>query len=82
MKGISAQDLANKLGVTRQAVATLLSSDLRVSKLHEVADALGVPVLYLLENPATETQDFEHILDSLDIVCSNCGTSMELTIKP
>lgn len=43
-KGLSMEDLARQLGIGKIALSQSLSRDMRISRLYEIADVLGVEV--------------------------------------
>ena len=43
-KGLSMEDLAGQLGIGKIALSQSLSRDMRISRLYEIADVLGVGV--------------------------------------
>ena len=51
-KGLTLQQLAKKLGVSYQAVHAVMNGNPTISKLQEFANALGVSVTELIEEPA------------------------------
>lgn len=49
-KGLSMEDLAGKLGIGKIALSQSLSRDMKISRLYEIADALGIGVGELFNN--------------------------------
>lgn len=62
-QGISMQILAQRLGITYQALYAAVSGNPTIGKLNEIAKALGVSIVDLIEE--------EKGLNT--IVCPNCG---------
>ena len=74
-KGITQQELADKLGVTRISVVKTLAGNPSQETLEKIANALNVPMWQLFASP-NEVQQTGNSL-----VCPNCGTPLELKIK-
>lgn len=72
-KQLTLNDLAQKLGVSRQALYLQVNNNPRLSTLQRIADALGVPVGQLFdEPPATPT--------NTTITCPHCGAKLEINL--
>ena len=69
-KGITQKDLAKKLGVTYQSLYANLSGNPTLSKLNEIAQALGVEVGELFAPSDTHT-----------FRCPVCGAEISVTPK-
>ena len=67
-KGIMLKDVAKKLSITEVGLSKSLNGNPPINRLEEIADALGVPVTELFDQPATDI-----------INCPNCGTKLRLT---
>lgn len=68
-KDMTVQDLANKLGVSRQALSRQINGKLLVETAQTIADALNVPLWQLFT-------DSEH-----SIICPKCGYEMKIKIE-
>ena len=69
-KGITLQDLADKLGVARSTLAnTLTKKNPTLETLEKIAKALGVKVSDLLDE------------EKATVVCPNCGYEIPVEIK-
>lgn len=74
-KGITQQELADKLGVTRVSIVKTLAGNPSQETLERIATALNVPIWQLFVSP-NEIQD-----TGTSLVCPKCGTPLELKIK-
>lgn len=74
-KGITQQELADKLGVTRISVVKTLAGNPSQETLERIAKVLDVPMWQLFASP----EEIQHTGNSL--VCPKCGTPLELKIK-
>lgn len=68
-QGITMQDLAKRMGVTYQALYAAVSGNPTIGKLGEIANALGVEVVDLLDGK----QDESNV-----IVCPHCGGKIKI----
>ena len=50
-KGIMLKDLAGMIGITEVGLSKSLNGNPNISRLEEIATALGVPVLEILDKP-------------------------------
>lgn len=66
-KGIPMQILAKRLGTTYQALYAAVSGNPTIGKLDEIAKALGVSVVDLIEEKGANT-----------IICPNCGKRFKM----
>lgn len=74
-KQLTLNDLAQKLGVSRQALYLQINNNPRISTLQRIADALGVPVGQLFDQtPATPA-------DHNVITCPHCGAKLEINLS-
>lgn len=55
-KGVSMTILAEKLGITSVSLSQCLSGNPSLKRLQEIADALGVDLIELFEQPTTNIQ--------------------------
>ena len=73
-KGITLSQLADTMGVSRQALSRQVAGKLLVEKAEEIATALNVPMWQLFASPE-EVQK-----ENNNIVCPHCGNSIKVTI--
>ncbi|MBS5797874.1 MAG: helix-turn-helix transcriptional regulator [Dysgonomonas mossii] len=71
-KGITAKELAAKLGMTETGLGIAISEkgNPPLKRLQEIADVLGVPFTDLFEQPKQNV-----------ITCPKCGTRLEVKEK-
>jgi transcriptional regulator with XRE-family HTH domain len=69
-KGMTAKELAVKIGVTPPSISVAINGNMTIEMLNRIADALGVPVTDLFEQPASDT-----------ITCPKCGAKLEIKAK-
>lgn len=74
-KGITQQELANRLGVTRISIVKTLAGNPSEETLERIANALDVPTWQLFVSPK------EMGINKTTLVCPNCGVPLELKIK-
>ncbi len=74
-KGITQQELADKLGVTRISIVKTLAGNPSQETLERIANALNVPMWQLFASPNEVKQTGN------SLICPNCGTPLELKIK-
>lgn len=74
-KGITQQELADKLGVTRISVVKTLAGNPSQETLERIANALNVPMWQLFASP----KDIQN--DGNALVCPVCKTPLELKAK-
>jgi len=67
-KGMTAKELAAKLGISEGALSKSLSGNPTLDRIKEIATALGVPVSSLFEQPRAGV-----------ITCPNCGARLDIT---
>lgn len=72
-QGITMQDLAKRMGVTYQALYAAVSGNPTIGKLGEIAKALGVGVVDLLD---------EEKEDANTITCPHCGGKIHFEGEP
>nr|DAH40119.1 MAG TPA: hypothetical protein [Caudoviricetes sp.] len=68
-------DLAKKLGVSRQALYLQINNNPRISTLQRIADALGVPVAQLFDQ--TQPTNADHNT----ITCPHCGAKLQINLS-
>lgn len=73
-KGITLSQLADTMGVSRQALSRQVAGKLLVEKAEEIANALDVPTWQLFVSP-NEVQK-----ENNNIVCPHCGNPIKVTI--
>lgn len=72
-KGFTMQQVADKLGISQQAVSQAVNGNPSLSRLKDIADAIGVTVSELVsdgEPHSTHTA-----------TCPHCGHEIEITIE-
>lgn len=67
-KGMTAKELAKKMGVSEGALSKSLSGNPTLDKLNEISSALGVSLSELFEQPKCGV-----------IVCPHCGKPINIT---
>ena len=70
-KNMTVQELAEKLGISRQALSRQIQGKLLVKTAQGIADALGVPLWQLFADPS-EVKDSK--------VCPHCGKPLNINI--
>lgn len=75
-KQLTLNDLAQKLGVSRQALYLQINNNPRISTLQRIADALGVPVAQLFDQTSQPTN-----ADYNTITCPHCGAKLEINLS-
>ena len=70
-KGMTVQELAEKLGISRQALSRQIQGKLLVETAQGIADALGVPLWQLFADPSD-------VSDSK--VCPHCGKPLNIKV--
>ena len=75
-KQMTLNDLAQKLGVSRQALYLQINNNPRISSLQRIADSLGVPVGQLFDQtPQPPTAD------NITITCPHCGEKLVINLS-
>lgn len=69
-KGMTQQELANKLDVSRQALGKQINGKLLVETAQRIADALGVSITELFEKQQKSTMH-----------CPHCGKEIKIKIE-
>lgn len=75
-KQLTLNDLAQKLGVSRQALYLQINNNPRISTLQRIADALGVPVGQLFDQTPQQTT-----ADNNTITCPHCGAKLVINLS-
>lgn len=68
-KGILQKELAEKIGITDIALRASLKGNPTIGTLEKVANALGVPVTELFEQPKS---------DKVSLTCPHCGKPINI----
>ena len=61
-KGLSMQELSDRLGIVRDTLTRNINGNPTIETLEKIANALGVSITELFDQPATDT-----------IICPYCG---------
>lgn len=61
-QGFTMQQVADKIGITQQAVSQAVNGNPSLSRLKEIADAIGVTVSELLADDLTQPADGEEMV--------------------
>jgi transcriptional regulator with XRE-family HTH domain len=69
-KGMTQQELADKLGISRQALGKQINGKLLVETAQRIADALGVSITELFEKRPEPT-----------LTCPHCGKEIHIKIE-
>ena len=75
-RGLKQNELADRMGINRVSLSRLLSdkNDMRISTIKKIADAIGVPVGQLSDEPqATPTNN--------TITCPHCGEKLVINLS-
>jgi|GEM_PF-2968825 len=75
-KQLTLNDLAQKLGVSRQALYLQINNNPRISTLQRIADALGVSVAQLFDQTPQQTT-----ADHNTITCPHCGAKLVINLS-
>ena len=76
-KQMTLNDLAQKLGVSRQALYLQINNNPRISTLQRIADALGVPVSQLFDQKPQPT----NADNNTTITCPHCGEKLVINLS-
>ncbi len=71
LKGISVNELAEMLGISRVSVSNMINGNPTVETLNRIAAALNVPVAELFDAPKEGV-----------ITCPHCGKTIIIEAKP
>ena len=71
-KGMTITELADKMGINRVSLSSMVNGNPTVETLNKIADAIGCPVTELFEQPKK---------NSLSITCPHCGKEIEIIAK-
>ena len=75
-KQLTLNDLAQKLGVSRQALYLQINNNPRISTLQRIADALGLPVGQLFDQTPQPTNSDHNV-----ITCPHCGAKLVINLS-
>lgn len=73
-KGITQQELADKLGVTRISVVKTLAGNPSQETLEKIATALNVPMWQLFASK----EEINAKKDGISITCPHCGKEIDI----
>lgn len=76
-KGMSVQQLADKLNISRQALSKQIQGKLLVETAQNIADALNVPLWQLFISP----DDVIKTANRNTFTCPNCGCKLEINVQ-
>jgi transcriptional regulator with XRE-family HTH domain len=74
-KGITMNELADKLGVSRQALSRQVQGKMLVETAEKIASALDVPMWQLFADPIEVSPGSKHL------VCPHCGKPITIELK-
>lgn len=74
-KNMSVNELADILGISRQALSKQIQGKMLVETAQKIATALGVPIWQLFVSPSDVTGG------GRTFKCPNCGTEFEVELK-
>ena len=75
-KQLTLNDLAKKLGISRQALYLQINNNPRISTLQRIADALGVPVGQLFDQKP-QPKNADHNV----VTCPHCGAKLVINLS-
>ena len=76
-KQMTLNDLAQKLGISRQALYLQINNNPRISTLQRIADALGLPVGQLFD----QTPQPKNADNNTTITCPHCGAKLVINLS-
>lgn len=76
-KGITQQELADNLGVSRSAIVKMLAGNPSQETLEKIASALNVPMWQLFAAP----DEVQPQSDTVGITCPHCGKNINIKIE-
>lgn len=83
-KGMTQLQLADKLGITKQAVQHLLNGNITLEKLNTVAIALNTaPAELIADPPLARRKSFveKNQPTTTNLVCPCCGKNLKITAQ-
>ena len=75
-KQMTLNDLAQKLGISRQALYLQINNNPRISTLQRIAEALGLPVGQLFDQ-TPQPKNADHTT----ITCPHCGAKLVINLS-
>lgn len=76
-KGITQQELADKLGITRSGIVKTLAGNPSQETLEKIANILDVPMWQIFASPEEVNNN---LANDLKIICPHCNKSISLKI--
>lgn len=73
-KGMTLNELAETLGVTRQALSRQVQGKMLLETAEKIARALDVPMWQLFTDPSA-------VSDELRLLCPHCGNPITIEVK-
>lgn len=71
-QGLTITELAEQMGINRVNLSNMVNGNPTVETLNKIADALGVPVTELFEQPKK---------DGVSITCPKCGKGINIKVE-
>ena len=68
-KGLTVKEVAERMGIQSPSLSRAINENTTVDMLKRIADAIGVPVTELFEQPKSNA-----------IICPKCGARLEINI--
>lgn len=79
-KGLTQQDLADKMGVSLSAVKQMVNADsLTTATLEKMATAIDVPMWHLIVSPDELRNNQQIDTNGVTISCPHCGKPLKIT---
>lgn len=75
-KGITQQELADKLGITRSGIVKTLAGNPSQETLEKIANILDVPMWQIFAS----SEEVNNLANDLKIICPHCNKSISLKI--
>ncbi|MGE9298291.1 helix-turn-helix domain-containing protein [Parabacteroides distasonis] len=76
-KGLTQQELADMLGVTRISIVKTLAGNPSQETLEKIATALNVPIWQLFASP----EEVRPKSDALTLTCPHCGKDINIKVE-
>ena len=81
IKGITINEVAAALGVSRQALSKQINGNMQIVTAQKIADVLNVPLYALFKDPTNQDGDRPAVgCNELVITCPVCGASIDIDI--
>lgn len=74
-RGFTLQQVADKLGISQQAVSQAVNGNPSLSRLKQIAEAIGITVSQLVADDTDTDQQ------SPQIICPHCGKPINIKIE-